>query len=329
MSTEHRDFRPFESMASIDRYLSEWRILVGGEAVPVGARAILEDDRYLIANIDLVIPSGDHSFDRMVGEMSADLERIDLTIDDLGFAVNLSTSFLKISEYVHQMPFRDLRSAPSSLSLTEGQRPEALRAPRSGCTITPIVYLRNEKERAPRRPWRFGTWISRAEFVVETARAFSGFTPLPLTPELKTSMGLAQKTLRFVSLEDLNPLEPGITEDSVKVYVDSSILAKLSAQPKSRGSVAFQRQLFVDAVTAIVDGARSEDDFVDKSWDDVRDSLFGRVVELLIPSKSEPTARESAAAAYLDMAKQSQTRFMTFIEEVAGVLDSVDDQLET
>jgi hypothetical protein len=329
MSTEQREFRPFNRVPSLDLFLDTWTLDVDHTEVQVGGRVILEEDRYLRAPIELRPPVDAQRFDELLKVIQPELDDLGIGIDDLGFAVNLSSKYLKISNFLHQVPFRDVGLLGQRIALTEGGRPDALRSPRSGCTVTAFVYLATEKTPAPRRPWRFGTWISRADFSVETVKAFTGFTPLPLTPEMKNQMGLSPGTARYVSLEEISPIEPGVSEDSVKVYVDSAVLAKLSAQPKSKGSVAFQRQLFIDAISTIVSTSRSEENFEELAWDDVRDSLLGRVLELLIPSNAEEPNRKQLGNSYLDMMKQNPARLMTYVEDAAGILSTIDDQLES
>jgi len=328
MSTEQRDFRPFDEISSLDSFIRAWTLRIGGTEVGSGGRILLEDAQFLNDPAELRIPLDNLTDSVLLDQVGSELESVGLTLDDLGFAVNLSSPYLRISEFRHVVPFKELAQMGSRLSLTDGVRPDALRSPRAGCSVAAIVYLRTEKSPGVRRPWRFGTWISRADFSIETIRAFTGFTPLPLTPELKKELGLAAGTLRFISLEDQSPLEEGISEDSVRVYVDSSVLAKISAQPRSKGAIAFQRQLFVDAVSAILAIARTEPEFQDVTWSGVKQSLLGRVLELLVPATAEQVARDATAATYLDIAKDNPARLMTFIEEATDLLSSVEDQLE-
>jgi hypothetical protein len=125
--------------------------------------------------------------------------------------------------------------------------------------------------------------------------------------------------MRYITLGGVSPLEEGIGENSVEVWVDADLLAKMSATPRGKTSTALQRQLFVDAIANVVHSARSESALADLGWLDVKDSLLGRVIEVVAPSSSSVEVHTAACVSYLNMVKTHPARFLAFAEESAGV----------
>ena len=323
MSTEQRDVRPFAPVAALDHLFKHARLKVGSDVFEAGATAVLEDDVFQRAGVSLELASDSGVIAAALAASTPDFEDLGLTVDDLAFAVVLSSSYLKISEFVHRVPLSQLAGAGPHFVLSGSPRPSALRTPRSGCQVDVLVYLDVQKPQVPLRPWRFGTWISRASFSLTTHHAFAGFTPKPLTAEMKLELGLPPKTVRYIVLGDESPLTEGVGEDSVEVWFDSDLLAMMSLNPKGKTSVALQRQLFVDAIAAVVAESRVSEQFDVMSWADVKDSLLGRVVALVAPKSGNEDARTSACVNYLEMVKHQPAKFMAYAEEAAGLINAL------
>jgi hypothetical protein len=175
------------------------------------------------------------------------------------------------------------------------------------------------------QPWRYGTWLARASFEVVTDLAFTGFTPQPLTAAIKAEKGLAPRTARYVTLGSVSPFEKGIAEDVVEVWCDADLLAKMSANSKALGSAALQRQLFVDAIAAIVNSAAAETSILaSATWSDVENTLLGRAISVVTPSGTTEAARLATCATYLEMVKKDPAVFISYAEDVSGLLGSYD-----
>ncbi len=327
MSTEQRDIRPFGSVEALDFLLKHAVVRVGTEVIEPGGTLVLEEDVFLRSNVMLIVASDAAAISGALKAAEGDLAELELEVDDLAFAVVLSSGYLKIAEFRHPMPLSELASCGPQFLLSGPPRPHALRSPRAGCQIEVFIHLATERPRRPLRPWRYGTWISSARFGLVTEHAFTGFTPKPLTPEKKVELGLPPKAVRYITLGGASPLDEGVTEDSVEVWFDADLLAKMSANPKSKPSVALQRQLFLDAIATVVAESRVIEDFDQQTWPDVQDSLLGRVVALVAPSHSNEDARAAACANYLEMIRSAPARFLAFAEEAAGLGVALDAEL--
>lgn len=317
MSSEQRDIRAIGSVAALDDLVSGARLFVGDSAYGSGESIFLDDMTYRHASIKLDL-GGCERVEQLVAASIADLESLDLHPRHLEFAVILSSRYLRILETRHRHPLEQLADAADSLVLTSGERPKALRAPRSGATVELSIHLAEERPRHPLRPWRLASWIARTSWSVTTESGFSGFTPKPLTPDKKIEFGLAKRAVRYVTLSG-SPFERDVTEDAVEVWIDSDLLAKISANPKTKQADALQRQLFVDAISTVVAQAGADPEFKLAVWADVKSTLLGRVVSLVCPNQSSEMARDAAGASFLAMLKSDPAQFLTYVEDAAGL----------
>jgi hypothetical protein len=257
-----------------------------------------------------------------------ELGELGLTLGDLEFAVILSSSYLRILEFRHRMSLTSLEAAGNLLMLTVPERPQALQAWRSGCTLEVSIHLSVQKPAQVLKPWRLGAWVARTSWVVETEAGFTGFTPKPLTAAKKSELKLAPKTMRYITLNEMSPLDEEVSEDAVEMWLDADLLAKIAANPRSKPAIALQRQLFVDAVSVIVNEVRLRDDFDLLTWPDIEKSLLGRVISLVTPNNSSAVARAKAAADYLEILKANPARFVSHVEEAAQLLSSCEAGLD-
>ena len=127
-------------------------------------------------------------------------------------------------------------------------------------------------------------------FSISTSVAESGFTLLPLTDDRRQELGLPKGTLRYIEVDD--PTDPAIGQDGITFWLDEEILARLGMVDSS-GTRWLQRQLFIDAMSAIVrEGLRSHD-LDRRSLADLDGTLLARVVDLVagahgtVPKRAE------------------------------------------
>lgn len=326
MSSEQREIRPVRAVDALDELLGGSVLYAGHQRYEADERVILDELSYL--NSPVAVDLGGKK--RIVDALETagrELSELDLDIADLELALILSSSYLRILELSHRIPLAELPELSGPLLLTSGQRPAALRAPRSGCTIELSIHLARQRPRQPLKPWRRGSWISRTTWSLVTELAFSGFTPKPLTAEKRKEFGLGGKATRYITLAS-SPLDAEVSEDSVELWFDADLLAKISANPTTKMAVALQRQLFVDAVDAVVTHARELDAITDLVWSDVKDTLLGRVIAVVAPNHSNEAARDHACTGFLDMLRDDHARFMTFVEDAAGLTGAYETGLD-
>ena len=191
-----------------------------------------------------------------------------------------ATPYLKITNVVYQESCMNLDAMPRVVALTEPDRPEAFCAPHHGGTVHVFLLLARALEPLPLRPWRRGTWLARETFRIATEESQRLFLPKALDDETRREFGLPRKTMRYVRMDDVDPLEP-YDGEALDLYVDRELLDDLSARPRSPVSQAMQLQLAQDVIAAIVHAAAARgSDLKGRTWNDLGDSLLARVLRI-------------------------------------------------
>ena len=149
-----------------------------------------------------------------------------------------------------------------------------------GSRVDLYLCLAHELEVAPLRAWRRGTWLGHLFFRVETDLGEIGFTPIPLDDEKRQLLGLSLDTLRYADIE--GPLDPEQGDNAIVLYVDEELLARAALAPTTSAAKAFQAQLFLDAMTAVVytasaDMTRSPQDY--GALVDIDGSIYDRILD--------------------------------------------------
>lgn len=198
----------------------------------------------------------------------------------LALLVTAATPYLKITNIVHHAPCANLDAMSRVVVLTEPNRPDAFCAPHHGATVNVYLLLDRALEPLPLRPWRRGTWLARETFKISTEQSQRLFHPKPLDDEMRKELGLPRKTMRYVRMDDVDPLQP-YDAGALDLYVDRELLDDLSARPRSPVSQAMQLQLAQDVIGTIVHAAAArESDLKDRTWTDLGDSLLARVLRI-------------------------------------------------
>lgn len=331
MSSATRELRPFGDFEAIDQLIHAVNLRVGESLIGRDDRIVLEEDDYRRLPVSVVFPLDAAGLSETLEDIRAELQDRDLDLVDLVLVVNLFSAYLKISEFPFVFPLSELSVRGPVLELTpEGRRPKALRAARSGCRIEVAVLLASEKEPVIGRPWRKGTWLSRSDFGMSCDVEFSGFTPRPMDAEAKVALQLPETATRYVRLPSgVDPLVDESSPDLVEMWVDADLLATLSSRDKSKASTAIQKQLFVDAFACVMAEVRSRPDFADKTWADVSDTMFGKMIRA-IAGRSKNEADEEVGLRceiLMGILRDDHGRFMAHVEAFADLTDSLIESL--
>jgi hypothetical protein len=268
MAYERRRLRPFDTMDETQRVLSQkLRVqsppipdgfqpnfgalgvtLVGvasGSIAAPGGTLVLDRQEYLSRPIGLYFGVHDDDWNEIGRAVRDDLDKIfgKNSNPPVSLVVTLSNSRLRIVEEVLNVPYRDwmnqswrYRVAPA---YTGKRRPRPLRMPDDGCTVTVQFMLHSdlpEKDRMSDRPWRKGSWLTRHEIRVSSARG-SGLSPRPLTEEQRVRFGIGALTSSYVDLRAYP--SSGICmaadlSDFLTVYIDKGLLLD-AAELNARG----------------------------------------------------------------------------------------------
>ncbi len=249
MSSEQRDIRPFGSAATFDHALSQLRVQMNGSIMEPRGRLSMPAISFLTEPMTLRLGLDQPSANETVVALTMATAETHLEQSDLEMLVVASTKRLKAAEIVRRIALDELTAAPIEIA-RGSDRPVALQAPFGGCQLDIYIALREQLEPAPLRPWRRGTWLARTSFTVVTDFGDIGFTPYPLDDEERARLRLPAGTVRYADLD--NPLDPEAGQESLRLYVDTDLLASLTNAPFSSSAKLIQRQLFIDVIAAVV-----------------------------------------------------------------------------
>ena len=274
----------------------------GSDTCKAGGRiTILDPELHVRKRAEIQWTPDDESFEAFrrtlaEGAVADGFDRSGLTL-----LVLATTPYLKITNVVHEISCANLDAMARVVALTEPKRPAAFCAPHHGATVDVFLLLSRALEPLPLRPWRRGTWLARETFSIATERSQRLFHPRPLDDETRKQFGLPRKTMRYVRMDDVNPLEP-YDAGAIDLYVDRELLDDLSARARSPVSLAMQLQLAQDVIAAIVHASAARaSDLKGRTWTDLGDSLLARV--LRIAAKAGPSHEQLLREVTADPAK--------------------------
>lgn len=282
MSSETRMIRPFAISKALANVFSNAVLHFGSDTCEAGGRiTILDPELYVRKRAEIRWTPDDASFEafRKTLEEGATADGFDRA--GLTLLVLVTTPYLKITNIVHEVCCANLDSMARVVALTEPDRPEAFCAPHHGATVDVFLVLARAIEPLPLHPWRRGTWLARETFRIATEQSQRLFHPKPLDDETRKQLGLPKKTMRYVRMDDVDPLEPYDAGAALDLYVDRELLDDLSARARSPVSQTMQLQLAQDVIAAIVHAAAARaSDLKGKTWTDLGESLLARVIRI-------------------------------------------------
>ena len=295
MSSETRTIRPFVGGADFQRALGRCALQRLDGSGAEGGDVRVDLDEFLNAPIILRFPGDTMEL------VHSGLASCDLRPRDVDLVVLVSSPRLRFVDVAYRAPLSELGESLTSLQVGEEERPRAFRAPHGGADIRVYFCLNKQLPQRPLMPWRKGTWLGMQEFRVRTELSGTGFVPIRLTDEDRQRLGLPPDTVRFVTLEDADPFDSSPSGDAVKLYIDGDLLDRLAVMSSTPFGKHLQRQLFLDAVTAVVFAAHAEarerPELVSQHVDDFAGSLVHRLVGMVAgrgARSGEADARQSA-----------------------------------
>lgn len=254
--SELREVRPYAGVDDIQDALSDLKLEFGDAVVEQAGRTTVSGRAYLRERVGLRVAYDDEA-EIFVKRLTAAVEQADLEAAQCELVVVASTSRLKISDVVWRSKISELGDLGPVVELaTPDNRPRALQTPFGTFSVDVYVLLAEQTHPRPLRPWRKGTWLARVGFVVTTGLAEISFSPIPLDDETRARLGIPQQSVRYVQV--IEPLNPEPPLDALQLFVDAELLSALAESPHTVGARAFQRQLFMDAMTALIFEANSQ-----------------------------------------------------------------------
>ena len=317
MSSEKRVVRPYVGVDAFQDMLGSFRLRIGPEALEPGDHRTVTSSSFTGDPVRLIPAPGDH-LDRLRSESVDAVRQLGLALSDVDLVVLASTPYLRLLDVVHRVSLDDPAAIPADLVL-DADSTLALRTPSGGVDIEVCFVVNAHQPPKPLHPWRKGTWLGRIRFELRTELGELGFTPQPLTADRRAQFALPDATVRFVQVSWDDLVGEDMSE-AVDLYVDETLLTLVNSSPHSPGALAFQRQLFVDVMAAIVREAGRADI---AEWDlaDIDDTVLGRVVAVAAGPgpKSEPSEEKRARMEHaFHLLKEKPEVFLARLEAAAA-----------
>lgn len=328
ISTQHT-VRPYVDLAPFQLLLDRLRLRVGADSIGADGHAVIHSDIYGSELIRLEFAADDEGMDVFTSELVSSVAALGLDLDDIEIAVIASSSYLKTVEVLFRRRADELTEVPRVISLTTPDRPRSLSSPRSGARIEVVVCLSRNVPQKPLRPWRRGTWLAQTQFMLRSEATGRNFRLRPLGETDRLRLGLPKGTMRHVEVSG-PAIESLSDESSVSVWIDPQLLARLSSNPSAPAAKALQLQLFIDVVGAVLASARESVDFAHVGFDDIEDTLLGRILEALARGRLGQTAerRRAARELLLDAARTDPEKFLSYTSASVGLLRATMEVLD-
>lgn len=247
---------------------------------------------------------------------------LEVELGHVDLLVLVAAPRLRFIDMVLRCDLSAIEAIPSRISLSHPIRPRALHAPHGGADIQVILCLNRALEPRPLRPFRKGTWLGRQEFRVRSDLSGSGFVPIRMTDDDRRHLGIPKEAARFATLDDEDPFDVEPAPDIVKLYVDGELLDRLAVAAGTPVGKHLQRQLFLDATTAIVFAAHrrlmEDPDLASQHVDDFRGSLVHKLTELIAGKGSDASSRDTRQREYQRL-QDAPGAFIAQIEARTGV----------
>lgn len=288
MSVETRTLRPFDPPPQLEDALKLARFHMGNQICEPDSRIVVETpDDFLRAKPVLSWADDDAQLAQFHSLVQNGAEASGVPSAELGLVVLIYTRYLQIANVALCVPLNECQQVPRVHSFAS-PRPRALQASTHGAVVSAQIALLRQQPKRPLAPWRKGTWLAKVTFRLALATEASLFHPTPLTDQVRAKLGLPRQTARYVELDDyLDLLLPFEKVGPPTFYVDEELLSQLDSEPTSPRSKALQAQLVLDFITAAVATYHSRRNGAG-DWDDLKDSLLGRIVRLVAGAKASP-----------------------------------------
>lgn len=290
MSQESRVLRPFSAPRAFERALQSARFHMGALVCEPNSRLAMESPEEFLQAAPVI--SWAHTDEELVSFKSLLCEGIkDSGIDPaaLGLVVVAYSRYLQLADICFALPLDALETLERTHSFVQC-RPRALQASTSGARLFAYVALLTEQEQAPLRPWRKGHWLARVDFRIRVAESeTSVFRPIPLGEAQRRELGLPAHTVRYFTLTDHDPFRPYSDTEAPGFYVDEDLLMAIDRTAGSPQGRAMQADLVRDFIANLVlSCARQPSERMNRSWDELKDSLLGRVIRLTAGQNATP-----------------------------------------
>jgi len=326
MSSEVRLVRPFVGADRFQKILDHSSLRSLDRSIEGGGEVSVSLDEYL--NYPFTLSFGDADW----SQASTGAAELGLDPADIDLLVLAAAPRLRFVDTVFRMDLGDLANMPEEVEIGAAERPRALRAPHGGTDLRIYLCLNRSLEPRPLSPWRRGSWLASQEYRVRSDLSGTGFVPIRMTDDDREQLGVPDEVARFATLDDGDPFDREPPSDIVKLYVDGELLDRLAVAASTPVGKHIQRQLFVDATSAIVFAAQGrlaeEPTLRSQHVDDFAGSLVHKLTEVIAGKATDSSTCELRQVEFRRLCDQP-TSFIAQVEAKTGMrrdmLDSFGD----
>lgn len=279
MSSERRIVRPYVGVDRFQAVLDKWMLRIGPDLLEAGEQRTISSSSYLVdPPVILVAPDND-ALESVQKELAAATEAMGLEPSDVELVVIAATPYLRLADIVHRRSLDDSYAVPREIGVRSvTPPPRAMQTPSGGCDFDVYFTLAQQRAPEPLQPSRRGTWLGRTRFSLRTEFGEVGFTPRPLTADVREQFELPAETMRYVYVLDPEALLQDDITSAVELYVDETVLAVLNQSPHTPAARFFQRQLYLDVMVAVVNEVRASDNLRAMELAELDGTVLGRIV---------------------------------------------------
>lgn len=330
MSRERRTVRPYTVDSALASTLNEATVWLDDLCCVAGSSLTVEDGSFIRSEVRVVWAVEDE-FDRFRRQLTDAAWATGVHPQWLRLVVVARTGSLKLAETLLDCQLDGLDGLDRSVRLDahpNGGRRSVFCADSHGTVVDAYVALSPDWTAASpaerRLPKRANSWLARATFRLHAKSAAAMFHPRPLDDAKRVELGLPLDTLRYIDLRGVDVQEAIDGTPDVDVWVDEDVLAALRASNTSAAALYFQRQLVLDFVSAVAfeyaQGVGASSDAA-AAYDDLKDSLIGKVVQLTAEPDDEARDR------MLRQCRREPARLVARAEHVLLLRDGVNKSL--
>lgn len=316
MSSEVRLVRPFVGADRFQQLLSQCSLRSVDREIDGGGDVSVSLDEYLNHPFALDLDGADWS---QAKQGAAELE---LELADIDLLVLAAAPRLRFVDTVFRASLDELGNIPQQIEVGGIERPRSLRAPHGGTDLRVYLCLNRSLPKRELLPWRRGTWLASLEFRIRSDLSGSGFVPIRMTDDDRHQLGIPADTTRFATLDDGDPFDVDPPSDIVKLYVDGELLDRLAVAANTPVGKHVQRQLFVDATSAIVFAAHrrlaDEPSLRSQHVDDFTGSLVHKLTEVIAGKARDAATRDARQVEFRRLCDQP-TAFVAQVEAKTGM----------
>lgn len=330
MSRERRTVRPYTVDSALASTLNEATVWLDELCCGAGSSLTVEDGSFIRSEVRVVWAVEDE-FDRFRRQLTDAAWATGVHPQWLRLVVVARTGSLKLAEKLLDCQLDGLDGLDRSVRLDahpNGGRRSVFCADSHGTVVDAYIALSPDWTTASpaerRLPKRANSWLARATYRLDAKSAAAMFHPRSLDDAKRVELGLPLDTLRYIDLRGVDVQEAIDGTPDVDVWVDEDVLAALSASNTSAAALYFQRQLVLDFVSAVAfdyaQGVGASSDAA-AAYDDLKDSLIGKVVQLTAEPDDESRDR------MLRQCRQEPARLVARAEHVLLLRDGVNKSL--